>query len=80
METVKELKNNFMCLECGKEFIKFESLKKHCLSIHSEEIFPESKKAFNCDICQKSFSCETSLEDHMKDHDEKNFQNEMGQK
>lgn len=61
-------KGQFMCLFCGKLFVKEEQVKIH-KNVHLDE------NSYNCRFCNQMFSNFKVFEDHMKTHGDANKMN-----
>ncbi|XP_066507917.1 zinc finger protein 236-like [Hoplias malabaricus] len=62
---VHEKEENFLCSECGDEFILQSQLSLH-LEEHRKEL--NGPKVFSCKTCSKEFSSGILLKEHMKMH------------
>uniref|UniRef100_A0A3B4E3D5 C2H2-type domain-containing protein n=1 Tax=Pygocentrus nattereri TaxID=42514 RepID=A0A3B4E3D5_PYGNA len=62
---VHEKEENFLCSECGDEFILQSQLSLH-LEEHRKEL--SGTKVYTCRTCSKEFTSATLLKEHMKTH------------
>ena len=52
--------SKFTCKECGKQFSRLDSLRRHN-SVHQKE-----SSKFECKLCQTNFTAKTNLQHHEK--------------
>ncbi|XP_057197139.1 zinc finger protein 236-like isoform X1 [Triplophysa rosa] len=62
---VHEKEENFLCSECGDEFILQSQLSLH-LEEHRQEI--NGTKLYTCKTCSKEFTAHNQLKEHLKSH------------
>ncbi|KAF4103587.1 hypothetical protein G5714_016470 [Onychostoma macrolepis] len=63
--TIHEKEENFLCSECGDEFILQSQLSLH-LEEHKQEL--SGTKSHTCKTCSKEFSTQNLLKEHLKSH------------
>ena len=61
-------RSGYVCDQCGREFTRASTLKRHIKRVHSGE------KLFTCETCDKSFTTVDVLKRHEKVHQEKTFE------
>nr|XP_055065958.1 zinc finger protein 236-like isoform X1 [Misgurnus anguillicaudatus] len=62
---VHEKEENFLCSECGDEFILQSQLSLH-LEEHRQEL--SGTKLYTCKTCSKDFTAHNQLKEHLKSH------------
>uniref|UniRef100_A0A8C1E1C7 Zinc finger protein 236 n=1 Tax=Cyprinus carpio carpio TaxID=630221 RepID=A0A8C1E1C7_CYPCA len=62
---IHEKEENFLCSECGDEFILQSQLSVH-LEEHRQEL--SGTKSHTCKTCSKEFSTQNQLKEHLKSH------------
>ena len=62
---VKEEQNKHLCPQCGKGFVKKESLNQHVMYNHSDKALP----VHTCNVCGKQFKTNHKLENHILLHE-----------
>ncbi|XP_051573971.1 zinc finger protein 236-like isoform X2 [Myxocyprinus asiaticus] len=62
---IHEKEENFLCSECGDEFILQSQLSLH-LEEHRKEI--SGTKSYTCKTCSKEFTTQNQLKEHLKSH------------
>ncbi|KAA0703564.1 Zinc finger protein 236 [Triplophysa tibetana] len=62
---VHEKEENFLCSECGDEFILQSQLSLH-LEEHRQEL--NGTKLYTCKTCSKEFTAHNQLKEHVKSH------------
>ena len=78
--TMQRSSQNYECYKCKKIFLSRGDMGRHIQGIHRESLSTlshsrsENQNDHRCDICDKVFSRQSTLEEHLKLHEQDNTQ------